>query len=589
MSRTYVLGDEQQGPARWTTTSRRESCRGVRLLVVVERIGEPPDVEPSLPRHTRTPNRMTADDFDVVDERERLLAEAQQLAATRQKLAEELQKLQGERLQLQKERGELYRTAERQAAEFRKHQEALAAERCRLDEERARLYAEARSYVEEFREEARIRREELARAETAIQQRERELDQRLRLVRAEEARILALGTATTERAELLKEELSRIAGISRQEAREDLRRHLLDEVKRDYADQLRKMTERVKEEADIRAARILVTAMQRLAPDIVQTLPLAVVELPSEDYKARIIGKDGRNIRTFESVTGVNLELEESSDTVVISSHDPLRRERARLCLEELVADGRIQPNRIEAMYERVTRRLDRELFEEGERAVQEFGFTDMNKEIVRVLGSLKLRDSMGQNVLEHLKECARLARMVAEELQIDPAAATRGALLHDLGKGLRHVHQGTHASVGAWFARRHGESEAVCHAIEAHHDEVEPRTVDAVIVQVVDHLSGGRPGARDGGSRDHYVRRLEDLERLCKQHRGVRDAYAFQGGREIRVIVDPYAVDDTGAILLAQELVKDIESEGLFPNNVRVTVIREFRASETSNGRVPQ
>lgn len=517
----------------------------------------------------------------IEEERRRLDSESRELASTRRRLAEELDELQNERLQLQKERGELYRAAERQALEFQKQQEVLAAERRRLEEERRQLYSQALAYAEAFREEAQIRREELGRCERDLRERELRLEERLRRLRSEEARIVELGGQATERAEKAGSELARVARMTREEAREELRRQLFEEVKRKSAEQIVKLEERVKEEADSRAAGILATAMQRLTSDVLNEVPIAVVQLPSEDFKARIIGKDGRNIRTFESVTGVNLELDDAPDAVVVSSFDPLRKERARLCLEDLVADGRIQPNRIEETYRRVCARLDRDLYRAGEEAVLEFGFSDMDKEIVRVLGSLKLRLSAGQNVLGHLRESAQLARMIAQELQIDPTVATRAALLHDLGKGLRHTNVGTHAAVGSEFARRHGEAEAVCHAIEAHHNEVEPQTVDAVLVQVADHLSGGRPGARTAGSREDYIGRIEELERLCKRHRGVRDAYAFQGGREIRVLVEPSTIDDTGARLLLQEIAKDIESEGKYPNNLKITVIREFRVSE--------
>lgn len=533
--------------------------------------------------------RLLAELRRIEEERRRLETGSRELTTTQRRLAEGLDELQNERLRLQEERGDLYRTAERQALEFQKQHESLAAERRRLEDERRQLYDHARAYAEAFRDEARARREELARAEKELKERELRLEERLRVLRAEEARIIEVGGSATERSEKANAELYRVAGMTREQAREELRLRLFEDAKEASATEISKLVERVKAEANNRAAGILATAMQRIAREAVSEVPVAVVQLPSDDFKARIIGRDGRNIRTFESVTGVDLELEEAPAAVGISCFDPLRKERARRCLEELVGDGRIQPNRIEETYERVCKRLDRELLQAGDTAVLEFGFSDIDSEIVKVLGSLKLRVSAGQNVLEHLRESAHLARMMAEELQIDPAWATRGALLHDLGKGLGHTYEGTHAAVGAKFARAHGEPEAVCHAIEAHHDEVEPNTVDAVLVQVADHLSGGRPGARVQSSLENYFRRIEELEAVCKRHKGVADAYAFQGGREIRVVVDPYRIDDTGARLLAREIAKDIESEGKFPNNLRITVIRELRAREAVDTQPPR
>jgi ribonuclease Y len=528
--------------------------------------------------------RIGAELTRIGEERRRLEIESSELAAMQRRLAEELDSLQNERLQLQKERGDLYRTAERQALEFQRQQEALAAERQRLEDERKRLIEQVRGYMEALREEAQARRDELSTAEMSLRNRELELESRLRILQDEERRLVGLGAQATELAEKARDELDRVAGLTREAAREELRKELFDSAMQDAASDIARLEERTKAEADVRAARILATAMQRIAPTVVTEIPVAVVQLPSEDFKARIIGKDGRNIRTFESVTGVQIKIDDSPDAVVLSSFDPIRRERARLCLEALVADGRIQPNRIETTYEQVCRQLDRDLAQAGEDAVLEFGFSDMNKEIVKVLGTLKLRFSAGQNVLQHLRESARFARMLAEELQIDPTSATRAALLHDLGKGLSHAYEGPHASVGAKFARRYGESEAVCHAIEAHHNQIEPKTVEAVLVQVADHLSGGRPGARVTGTSEEYIRRIEDLERLCKRHKGVVDAYAFQGGREIRVIIDAYSADDTRARLLAKEIAKEIESEGKYPRYLTVTVIRELRASETLN-----
>ncbi len=542
----------------------------------------------SYPIHIEAERERLIAEFErIEEERRRLEAGARELAATQRRLAHELEQLHNERLQLQKERGELYKTAEQQARELLKHHENLSIERGRLEDERRRLYEQVFRYAETFRAEAQALREEIAGAEKALRERESELEQRFQILRSEEARLLEIGERTTERAERVEEELYRIAGMTPQQAREEVRRQLFEEVKAESAAQISKIEERVKEEADQRAARILATVMQRIAPEAVNEVPVSVVQLPSEDFKARIIGKDGRNIRTLESKAGVELKLDDVPEAVVISTFDPVRKEKTRLCLEELIADGRIQPSRIEETYERVERRLERELFEAGEEAALEFGFK-MQREILQVLGSLKLWTSGGQNVLAHLRESARIARMIAEELQIDPTVATRAALLHDLGKGLRHKYEGSHARVGAEFARHHGEPEPVCHAIEAHHNEIQPRSVDAVLVQIADHLSGGRPGARKSGSDEDYIKRLTDLERVCKSIKGVQEAYAFGGGREIRVIVDPGRIDDADLFRFPKEIAKEIEREGYSSHNLRITVIREVRRSEEFNIQQP-
>ncbi|MER3395196.1 MAG: ribonuclease Y [Acidimicrobiia bacterium] len=530
-----------------------------------------------------SPLGMEAGHLELEEERQRLHRQYVELAQTQRRLADELERLQHERVQLQKERGELYRTAERQAFEFQKQQELLAAERGRLEQEREKLFEQVQRYLDSWTAETQAKRTELYRAERELGERELALERRERAVRAEEARLIELGGRLTEQSEKIAFEIQRIAGMTPEEAKKELRDQLFEQAKQEEAANLEAFEERVKKEADKRAAIILANAMQRLAGSVLRDVALVEVQLPSDDFKSRIIGKDGRNIRRFEEVTGVDviLEVEDHPDRVALSCFNPLRREKARLCLEELLADGRIQPKRIEDTYENVSRQLEQDLRRAGQAAAAEFGFQDMHKEITEVLGRLKLWESNGQFVLDHLRESARLARMIAEELSVDPTVATRAALLHDIGKALRYERKGPHAIVGANFAREHGEDEAVCHAIEAHHNEVPAETVAAVLVQVVDRLSGGRPGARVERSNANYVERLEELEEFCRSHRGVRDAYAFKAGREIRVIVDGARLNDIETRELLKELKASIERDRRFQNNFELTVIREYRITE--------
>jgi len=303
-----------------------------------------------------------------------------------------------------------------------------------------------------------------------------------------------------------------------------------------------------------------------------------VVQLPSDDMKGRIIGREGRNIRALENLTGVDFIIDDTPNAVVLSAFDGVRREVARLTLEKLLLDGRIHPARIEETYFQAKSELDAHIVELGEEAVLEAGVGGLDPDLTRLLGRLRFRTSYGQNVLAHSVECAQLAAVIAEELGANPRTARRAALLHDIGKAVSHEVEGPHALVGGDLARRHGEEEAVAHAMEAHHNEVEPQTVEAVIVQTADALSGARPGAR-GESLEHYVKRLRELEQLAERHPGVDKVYAMQAGREIRVIVAPGAIDDDASVLLARDIAREIEHELEYPGQIKVTVIRESRA----------
>jgi ribonuclease Y len=332
--------------------------------------------------------------------------------------------------------------------------------------------------------------------------------------------------------------------------------------------------------ADKKAKRVLSEAIQRCASDHVAEHSISVVALPNDEMKGRIIGREGRNIRALEHLTGVDFIIDDTPNAVILSGFDGVRREIARMTLEKLLQDGRIHPARIEETYYQAKSELEAHIAECGEQACFDANVQGIDPEMMTVLGRLKYRTSYGQNVLAHSIECAHLAAMMAEELGASPKTARRAALLHDIGKAVSHEIEGPHALVGGDLARRHGESEAVAHAMEAHHNEVEPQTVEAVLVQSADALSGARPGAR-GESLEQYVKRLRDLEGIATRHEGVDKVYAMQAGREIRVMVVPGALDDDGAVLLSHEIAREIEQELEYPGQIKVTVIRESRATD--------
>jgi ribonuclease Y len=342
--------------------------------------------------------------------------------------------------------------------------------------------------------------------------------------------------------------------------------------------ELRQIEEETKREAERRVRNILSVCMQRLAAGHAAETTVSVVQLASDDLKGRIIGREGRNIRALENLTGVDFIIDDTPGAVVLSGFDGVRRELARLTLEKLLADGRIHPARIEETYYQTRSELEAHIVELGEQGVLDAGVQNVHPELVRLLGRLRFRTSYGQNVLAHSIEVAQLSAMMAQELGASPKIARRAALLHDIGKSVTHEVEGPHALVGGQLARRYGEEEAVAHAMEAHHNEVEPETIEAVIVQAADALSGARPGAR-GESLEQYVKRLRELEQIAGRHKGVEKVYAMQAGREIRVMVAPGAIDDDAATLLAHEIAREIERELEYPGQIKVTVIRESRA----------
>jgi ribonucrease Y len=406
-----------------------------------------------------------------------------------------------------------------------------------------------------------------------LDRRARELDEQTRALEAEREQ-LALRERDQEAA------LERIAGLSAAQAKERLLREVEDRARHDAARRLREVEEETKRDAERRVRSILAVAMQRLAASHAAETTVSVVQLPSDDMKGRIIGREGRNIRALENLTGVDFIIDDTPNAVVLSGFDGVRREIARMTLEKLLQDGRIHPARIEETYYQAKSELDAHITKAGEEAVFDANVQGLDADLVKMLGRLKFRTSYGQNVLAHSFECANLAAMMADELGANAKLARRAALLHDIGKAVSHEVEGPHALVGGELARRHGEPEAVAHAMEAHHNEVEPQTIEAVIVQSADALSGARPGAR-GESLEQYVKRLRDLEQIATRHKGVEKVYAMQAGREIRVMVTPDRIDDDAALLLSREIARDIERELEYPGQIKVTVIRESRAVE--------
>jgi ribonucrease Y len=374
--------------------------------------------------------------------------------------------------------------------------------------------------------------------------------------------------------------LEQISGLSAGRAKQLLLKEVEEQTKHDAARRIRQIEEETKREAERRVRNILSVCMQRLAAGHAAETTVSVVQLSADDMKGRIIGREGRNIRALENLTGVDFIIDDTPGAVVLSGFDGVRREIARLTLEKLLQDGRIHPARIEEMYYQAKSELENHIVELGEQAVFDAGVQGLHPELVKLLGRLKFRTSYGQNVLAHSIEVSQLAAMMAQELGASPKTARRAALLHDIGKAVTHEVEGPHALVGGELARKYGESEAVAHAMEAHHNEVEPQTIEAVIVQAADALSGARPGAR-GESLEQYVKRLRDLEQIATRHKGVDKVYAMQAGREIRVMVAPGAIDDDAATALSYEIAREIEKELEYPGQIKVTVIRESRAVE--------
>jgi ribonucrease Y len=477
-----------------------------------------------------------------------------------------------------------------QSAESRAQRLVLEAEREAETKVRAALVEvkeEIASMRREAEEDLRVRRDEVLKQGERLSRREDQLDRKQGEVQKKEADLGRLET-NLERirgelekvAERHRRELETVARMTAQEAREALQNQVVDEAKRAAMGTVREIEQRAREEADARARKIVTIAIQRVASEQTAESTVSVFPLPSEDMKGRIIGREGRNIRAFEALTGVNLIIDDTPEAVVLSCFDPVRRETARLTLEKLVGDGRIHPARIEEMYERSQREVEDEIKRAGEEALHDVGIPDVHPEMIKVLGRLRYRTSYGQNVLKHLVESAHIGAGLAAELGVDAKLVKRCALMHDIGKAVTHEVEGSHALIGAELARRLKEPPEVVHAIESHHGEVEQRTIEAVLAQTADAISGGRPGARRE-SLETYVKRLERLEEICTSYPGVEKTFAMQAGREVRVMVKPGDIDDLAAQVLARDIAKQVEEELQYPGQIKITVVRETRSVE--------
>ncbi len=448
---------------------------------------------------------------------------------------------------------------------------------------------EALKMRSEFEKETKERKGELLTFEKRLMQKEEHLDQKEKQTDEKEkdlkAKIEEAVKSKEELGEVIKktvEELQRVAGMSKEEGKKLLLENLEKDIEKEAGAIIKAKEELVRKESDKRAREILINAIQRSAVDHVIESTVTVVEIPNDDIKGRIIGKEGRNIRAFEQATGVDLIVDDTPGAVILSSFDPLRRETAKLTLEKLIVDGRIHPARVEEMYNKSKEELKVSMWEFGEKAAMECDVINLPAVIIQLLGRLRFRTSYGQNVLMHSIELAKLSGMMAAELGVNIRLAKRGALLHDIGKAIDQEMEGTHPKLGAMFAQKAGESPEVVHIIASHHNDEEPQTIEAVIIQIADAISAGRPGARRD-TLEAYIKRLEKLEATANSFPGVDRSYAIQAGREVRIVVKPDKVDDLGSAKLAYDVAKKIEAELDYPGEIKVTVIRETRNSEVA------
>ncbi len=439
----------------------------------------------------------------------------------------------------------------------------------------------------EFERESKEKKAEIQRMEQRLTQKEDALDKKIELLEQQkshlfkkEEEVIALQEKLNSQHELMVQELEKVSQLSREEAKRLLTEEILDSTRHDVAIQVRNMEQQAKDEADMNAKKIISLAIQKCAADQASEITVSVVPLPNDDMKARIIGREGRNIRALENATGIEIIIDDTPEVVILSGFDPVRREIARLSLEKLINDGRIHPARIEETVEKVTREMDLQIKEAGEAAVFEAGIFGLHPELIKLIGRMKFRTSYGQNVYKHSIEVATLAGQMAAELGLDVNFAKRAGLLHDIGKAVDQEQEGTHIQIGGDLAKKYKENANIVNAIMAHHGDVEPKTIEAVLIQAADAISGARPGARrETGT--NYVKRLERLEAIAGGFNGVEKSYAIQAGREVRVIVKPEQVDDAQALFLAKDIAKKIEAELEYPGQIKVNVIREFRGVE--------
>lgn len=440
---------------------------------------------------------------------------------------------------------------------------------------------------QEFDNEVRERRQELGRLEKRLLEKEERLEDKMQSVVERESELAKKLDELYEKEDILADlvekqtrELERVSGLTSEEAKKILLEQLEKELKLEAAQLIRENEAYIKEVSNEKAREILSTTMQRCAIDQAVESTVSVVNLPNDEMKGRIIGREGRNIRALETLTGVDLIIDDTPEAVVLSSFDPVRRQIAKVALEKLISDGRIHPVRIEDMVEKAKTEIEETMFKEGEAAAFELGVINLHPEAIRTLGRLLYRTSYGQNVLKHSLEVGHIAGMLATEIGANIDVAKRAGLLHDIGKALDQTQEGTHIQLGVDFARRYGEQESIIHAIEAHHDDVVANSVEAVLVKIADALSAGRPGARRD-TLEIYIKRIKKLEEIATEYEGIKRSFAVQAGREIRVLVQPTVFDDVAASKLARDIAKKIETELDYPGQIRVTVVREVRSTE--------
>lgn len=440
---------------------------------------------------------------------------------------------------------------------------------------------------DEFEKDAKLRKKELQDIENRINQRQDLVDKRAALIEEKENNIIKKNEELIKKEKELENarerelnELSKISKMSVDEAKFVMMSKLEDDMKLEMATYIKEEQDKAKAEVDKKAKNILVGAIQKCATDHTSEATVTTVSLPNDDLKGRIIGREGRNIKTIETLTGIDLIIDDTPDVIVLSSFDPIRREVARIALERLIADGRIHPGKIEEMIEKAKSEVENTIKEEGERALYETGVINVHPDLINLLGKLRYRTSYGQNVLNHSIEVANIAGVLAVELGLDPTIAKRAGLLHDIGKSFDHDVEGTHVSLGIELLKKYKEKDEVIWGMEAHHGDTEPKTIEAILVQAADIVSASRPGARKE-TVSAYIKRLQKLEEICDSYKGVDKSYAIQAGREVRIIVKPDQVDDASMVLIARNVAKQIENEMVYPGQIKVNVIREMRATE--------